>query len=590
LEVVISQLNILNILKVYPQIPTEFDCDGATSAIPIANILEILGGNGIDTSGAGKTVTITAELATTVNEGIVRLATDAETIAGTLAADEAINPAALKAKLGTQTVYGIAIGNGTTNAITWSNPLINGQLLIGATGLAPVPARLTSLGSTITITNYSGGINLEAGVGTLGRLTAEDGTIAIPAAGNINIVGTATNGINTTAAVSTMTISMASPYADDNFTFLNTAASTPRGVTIQNTDGDGGSSASLQIEAHADGGDSFLTWSLSAATRYFSMGIDNSDNNYFKFTHNVNPSAGNNIFRVDPATETFTFDYPNVMQTHALVAGGVNVIIQNTDNTNIASDAFLRLDVGGAAAGDPFIAFLVTAAGKYAMGIDNTDNDYWKFTDGNTPSDGTTFALLNPTIYQWQYPVWEIQQQFTRIGDPIWYHLYNLDNTNAASNAFMQIETGGATGGDPYINFLINGLGTYSVGIDNTDSDKFKITATANPSAGSDLFTMTSAGVITLANDLDVTEGGTGVSTLTSHGILMGNAAGDIQATAEPTDGQLLIGKTGDFPQLATLASAGGTVAITNGAGTINLEAAVDYSANWMKEMLLGGM
>ena len=70
--------------------------------------------------------------------------------------------------------------------------------------------------------------------------------------------------------------------------------------------------------------------------------------------------------------------------------------------------------------------------------------------------------------------------------------------------------------------------------------------------------------------DVPVTDGGTGVSTLTSHGILMGNGASAIQATAEPTDGQLLIGKTGNFPVLASL-TAGAGISVTPGAGTITI-------------------
>jgi hypothetical protein len=69
-----------------------------------------------------------------------------------------------------------------------------------------------------------------------------------------------------------------------------------------------------------------------------------------------------------------------------------------------------------------------------------------------------------------------------------------------------------------------------------------------------------------------VAEGGIGASTLASHGILMGNGVSAIQATAEPSNGQLLIGKTGDFPQLATL-SAGAGISITPGAGTISIAA-----------------
>ena len=119
----------------------------------------------------------------------------------------------------------------------------------------------------------------------------------------------------------------------------------------------------------------------------------------------------------------------------------------------------------------------------------------------------------------------------------------NTDNTSVASNAFFQATSGGAAGGDPFINFLVTGAGTYSIGIDNSDSDKFKITTGASPSAGTDLFTMTTAGVITLANDLDVTEGGTGVGTFTAYSVICGGttATGDLQnVVGVGTSGQVL--------------------------------------------------
>jgi hypothetical protein len=52
----------------------------------------------------------------------------------------------------------------------------------------------------------------------------------------------------------------------------------------------------------------------------------------------------------------------------------------------------------------------------------------------------------------------------------------------------------------------------------------------------------------------------------------MGNGAGDINATAEPTDGQLLIGKTGNFPVLGSL-TAGAGISVTGGSGTITIAA-----------------
>ena len=72
----------------------------------------------------------------------------------------------------------------------------------------------------------------------------------------------------------------------------------------------------------------------------------------------------------------------------------------------------------------------------------------------------------------------------------------------------------------------------------------------------------------------DVPHYGTGATTLTDHGVLLGAGTSPISATAALTDGQLLIGSTGLDPVPALLTSTGGTVTFTPTAGGLNLEAA----------------
>lgn len=72
---------------------------------------------------------------------------------------------------------------------------------------------------------------------------------------------------------------------------------------------------------------------------------------------------------------------------------------------------------------------------------------------------------------------------------------------------------------------------------------------------------------------LTTTQGGSGVSAPTAHGILVAEGASAF-ATKVLTDGQLLIGSTGVDPVGAVLTSTGGSVTITNTAGSINLETA----------------
>lgn len=92
-------------------------------------------------------------------------------------------------------------------------------------------------------------------------------------------------------------------------------------------------------------------------------------------------------------------------------------------------------------------------------------------------------------------------------------------------------------------------------------------------------------GVSALATDAEATAGAVSTKTIvptslkaklgaqTLHGIPRG--AGNTAAinwTAEPANGQLLIGKTGDYPQLATLTPGPG-IAVTSGAGAITVSA-----------------
>lgn len=73
--------------------------------------------------------------------------------------------------------------------------------------------------------------------------------------------------------------------------------------------------------------------------------------------------------------------------------------------------------------------------------------------------------------------------------------------------------------------------------------------------------------------DVPVTDGGTGLSTLTDHSILLGSGTAAITPLGAATNGQLPIGSTGADPVLANITETGSALTVTNGAGTINLSA-----------------
>lgn len=108
----------------------------------------------------------------------------------------------------------------------------------------------------------------------------------------------------------------------------------------------------------------------------------------------------------------------------------------------------------------------------------------------------------------------------------------SIQNTlvNAAAGAVIEIITEvGAN--DPFIEYVINGMGgaQFSTGIDNSDSDRFKITTGTSPSAGTTAVSITTAGIVTLpAGPLDVPSGGTGLATITDHAVLIGSGTGAI--------------------------------------------------------------
>lgn len=62
----------------------------------------------------------------------------------------------------------------------------------------------------------------------------------------------------------------------------------------------------------------------------------------------------------------------------------------------------------------------------------------------------------------------------------LYLDIKNTDNSNSASNANLSITTGGASSGDPKVLFT-NGVVSSCLGIDNSDSDIFKISLSAVP-------------------------------------------------------------------------------------------------------------
>lgn len=187
----------------------------------------------------------------------------------------------------------------------------DGQMLIGA-AVAPF-ARIGTLtaGTGITVTNGAGSITLAvSGSGVGQTITGDSGGALSPTAGNWNIVSTSTNGIDTSGSGSTLTVGMATPYADGDFEFRSAVSGATRTLSVTNTSNTASSQATMLTSvAGTSSGDAWHQWNIGT-TRSFSLGIDNSDtNDSLKFTTDsdgtVDPSSGTYLGAINPTSGGF---------------------------------------------------------------------------------------------------------------------------------------------------------------------------------------------------------------------------------------------------------------------------------------------
>jgi len=97
-------------------------------------------------------------------------------------------------------------------------------------------------------------------------------------------------------------------------------------------------------------------------------------------------------------------------------------------------------------------------------------------------------------------PNFDIDIRRTKIGDSSRLRVRNDDGTNTGSDAYINIAT---VAGDPFIQFDYGGSTIYSIGIDNSDGDKFKISngsSTYKP-GDNDLVTITSGGNVGIGTE-----------------------------------------------------------------------------------------
>jgi len=153
-----------------------------------------------------------------------------------------------------------------------------------------------------------------------------------------------------------------------------------------------------------------------------------------------------------------------------------------------------------------------------------------------------------------------------------------VDTASLATSCFVSYRISTAA----KFNLLKNGQISVYGGAAPTDGQTF-IGSTAGGSwtastltAGAGIVITNGSGSITITAS---GSGGGGIGGFTANSDIYANAAGVLTSTANPTNGQLLVGSTGSIPVLATITGTPNEITVTNGAGSITLSLVIPLLA-----------
>ncbi len=506
------------------------------------------GANNIDISGvdpvlvtgtpASNSLDISVDVATEVDDGIMRFATIAETLTGTIG-DAAVHPLGLNTKLGVQTLNTLAYGNGPNNAIqwlpdaftgevllgstgnppVWTGPALDGEVLIGNTGGDPIWANLVA-GTNVTITNTANQIVISSTGGggpSLGitTLVCDSGTAIDPGTGIVELLGD-TN-ITTQGAADLAQVTL-----NDNVTILGDYSSLNGHLNLPTTTS-ALAAGTIQWNSvtyiHNYGTDNFFAGSLAGngtlINAFDNVGIGKNVLTSLT-TGNSNSSVGNSSLT-------------------ALTSGKGNCVLGIQGGSSIISGD------NNVLAGKDVAQFLVSGDNNIIIG--------WNAGINYGTSESSNILLSNNGIAS--------ESNVMRLGDD-GVGVNQINDTYVAGiyqrtpSSTSEVTLTDTDGKVTTTGAAING----EVLIGRTGLDPVWSTLTA----GSNIGVTNASGAITI-----------GTTGFTNNGLTVGTAGGNLASLAAATNGQLPIGSSGADPIVATL-TAGAGINITNGAGSITIE------------------
>jgi len=646
-------------------VPTSFVTDSGI-AIPALNVLNIIGGEGIDTLGAGNFITIAGEDATETNKGILELSTDTETKAGT---DDATAVTPLKlvsynndkkftgflewdgagayySTLGTDlTILRAGSGYIKGQKISWTAPQSTGALVKGNTYLVYIDDTGT-IGTTTSFTQamYEDNIPLfeilcDNDTPSNTQVVKENHPYSAPTDLSIylhNSVGTVISNRNNGANITLIGVDgieiSGTDYLEDHGleTTLLDSGGVPETWDFYYTDATGkwvlNSSSAVFPSVYNNAGvvtalgiskyGIFRLYcskeDLNSTTPHYIAVIDDAQYNNLAaadvaISNGSVALATNELFDLEVCQlgyviyEESSSSIVDVMIEKATLRGSfvstssstANLITTDTTNFN-----------GWLSASDTTVQTALETLDDVGLGV--TPQHAVLLADASfgitSEGPGSTGELLVSTTGG--APSWSSTSygdfSFNNVTSPATPRQLSIVNTdvNAASTADLRLSIP-PLGGDCMVSFEIQASSFYSFGIDNSDSDTLKITTSSDPSSGTEAFAVdNTTAAITFANayefpiadgtasyplvtdgagnldfsSLSVAGGGTGLTTITDHALVVGSGTSALTEIGPLTDGQIVVGSTGLDP-VATTLTAGTGISITNGAGSITVNA-----------------
>lgn len=470
-----SQEGLVDVIGTHPTIPTSFVTDSGT-AVPIANTIELLGSvvaagtNPFRSIGSGDTVTYQVQISQAL------AATDATKIglsnynSSHFSVDANGFVSITAGGLGVLTVSGTA---GRITSTGGANPVIDidatyvGQASITTlgtitTGTWNASAVGSIYGGTGQTTYAAGDILYASAINTLSKLPAAVNGQVLTLAAGVPSWATPTTGTVTSVSGTAGRITStggATPVIDIDATYVGQASITTLGTVTTGTWNAtvvglayGGTNANLTA---SNGGIFYSTATAGAilsgtatAGQMLRSGASTAPT-WSTATFPATATSTGTILRADGTNwVATTATYPaTTTANQILYSSAINTIGEiNTANSGV---------------------LLTSSAG--------------------IPSIGNTLTGDFKCIYSNSGSIVRIDSK-------------NTSNT-ASSDAMLNAEVGGSSGGDPHVRFGIDSIRYYCIGTDNSDSDNLKIntdTSGVTPSLGTNLWNMTISGERTM--------------------------------------------------------------------------------------------